>query len=994
MNALNKSIGTILPAIRISFTLVLLTTCIFLAADLLGFTPKEANYVLDSRKKVSEALAIQFSILTSVQDIKKTQKLIRYIVKYNPDILSAGIRLTKGNLIFQSGNHKYLWKGYDEKKSTSTHVLIPIIQHGSLWANVELRFESINEDSFLGFFKQPIVKMTAFILLIGFFVYLVFMLRILRQLDPSAVIPERVNAAFDTLSEGLIILDEKEQIILSNKAFSDKIDRSPTSLLGVKMSELNWAHISAQKSGSGFPWDQVIKSGNSSVGSHLLLKTSKGIQIKFALNTSAISGNKDRNLGVLITLNDMTEVETHNSKLQSTILQLKKSTSHVEQQNKELHYLATRDPMTGCLNRRSFSEKFEELFSEALEQDLELSCFMVDLDHFKLVNDNYGHGVGDEVIKLLAEILHSNTRKVDVVGRYGGEEFCVVLPGLKTDEAFIVAERIRIRIKDESSSRFKDGPLVTASIGVASILNPAETPSDLNNLADNALYTAKESGRNLVIIWKPENATSLDAEKTEPENPVESNNAVDSTKVINLQNRIDQLENIASKFSAELEYNNSYDALTGLPNQILFYDRVTQAIERGFRHDQLAAVFIFDLDMFGQINSTFGRSIGDQLLRTIAERLETIFRKSDNISRLTISRVAGDEFAIFLSDLTGKEQVTWTVKRLLDEINNPILIDNHKIHLSSHVGISLYPTDANTPEELLNNAMTAKQHCKSAKSDFNYQFFDPQMQDLSIKHLHLDKELRHSIENENWQLFYQLKWDIKQKKITGVEALIRWNHPIRNTLAPLEFIDFAEQRGLIIPIGDWVIKKACKQMKEWMDIGIYDCKIAINLSSVQLMQSDITHKIFSTLETYSVPPRLLELEITETTLMNNLETAIESLRKLNARGINIAIDDFGTGYSSLGYLKNLPINTLKIDKSFIKDICNDDNDQKIVQPMISMAHSMGMTVVAEGVEEKEQLDLLSQYSCDEIQGYLLSKPIPANEMIKILRDPQKIIDII
>ncbi len=988
MNVLKKSIGAIFPAMRISFAMVLLTTCILLGADLLGFTPNEVKYILDSRKQVSEALAIQFTMLASDRDIKQIQKLIRYIVKRNPEILSAGIRSSSGNLTFHSGNHKLLWKGYDEHKSTSTHVLVPIIQNGRLWANVELRYSELDQDSFQGFFKRPIFKMSAFVLLIGFFSYLVFMLRTLRQLDPSAVIPERVNAAFDTLSEGLVILDEKEQIVLANKAFSEKTGRSVSSLLGIKMSELNWTNISKHQSGTKYPWTQVLKNGINSVGSQLVFKNSDNKIIKFVLNVSPISGNEESSQGVLITLDDITQIEERNTELQTIVKQLEDTHAQVKQQNKELHYLATRDPMTGCLNRRAFSELFEKLFTTAREQNLELSCIMADLDHFKSVNDNYGHAKGDEVIKLLAEILHSNTRKIDLVGRYGGEEFCVVFPGLSSKEAFVVAERIRIRMKDESIKRFSQGPKVTASIGVASIFDNPETPANLNNFADEALYTAKESGRNCVSIWKAEN-TAMHT----PENE-QLVDVVEPTNVTKLQNRIVQLEDLATQFSAELEYNKSYDTLTGLPNQILFFDRVSQAIERGYRHDQLAAVLIFDIGMFSQINTNFGRSTGDKLLKHVAERLETIFRKCDNISRLSISRVVGDEFAILLTDLSDREQVTWAVKRLLDEINIPIVIEENTINMSSSVGISLYPTDASTADDLLNNAMTAKQYCKTVKADYDYQFYDHQMQDVSIKHLQLDKEIRHAIENEHWILFYQLKWDIKQNKIVGVEALIRWNHPQRGILSPFEFIDFAEQRGLIIPIGNWVLKQACIQIKEWIDQGIFDCKIAVNLSSVQLMQSNIAKNIFNILETYSVPPRLLELEITETTLMDNLATAIESLRKLNARGISIAIDDFGTGYSSLGYLKNLPINTLKIDRSFIKDICQDENDKKIVKTLISMAHSMDMKVVAEGVEERDQFDLLNQYSCDEIQGYMLSKPIPAEEITELLKNPQTIMDIL
>jgi len=972
---------------RMSFALVMLTSCILITADMLGFAPDEDKYMLDARTKVSESLAIQFSVLAPSQDIKKIQQLIRYIIKRNDDILSAGIRLKSGQLVFESNKHVDLWNGYNQKVSTTSHIIVPILQKGKFWGNVEFRFKELKTESFFGFFKKPIFKLGVFTMVIGFFVFLVFMLRTLRQLDPSSVIPERVNAAFDTLSEGVIIIDEKEQILLTNKVFSKKIGQNAESLLGIKVSELKWERISAQKSGAEFPWKNVLQNGKVSAGAQLKLKIADGKYLKFLLNVSPIAGGKGNTQGVLITLDDITQLEERNTELQTIVARLEKSREHIQQQNKELHFFATRDPMTGCLNRRSFSEQFEKVFTKARKLNTELPCIMVDLDHFKSVNDNYGHATGDIVIKLLGDILKTSTRKSDLVGRYGGEEFCLVLPGQTMDEAFTVAERIRLRMKSESTKRFEEGPHVTASIGIASIFDKAKNPEALNNQADQALYVAKESGRNRVVRWTPdaesdnENIKTTVADNIPPSEP-------EGNDVENLQHRIHELESIASQFSAELEHNKSYDKLTGLPNQILFYDRILQSIERGLRHGQAVSVLIIDIEMFSQINTTLGRSIGDQLLQEVAHRLNTIFRKTDGISRLTISRFGGDEFAVLLTDLSHEQQVTWAVKRLLDGLNQPAEIEGNTIHLSCRVGASLYPNDAQNVDELLSHAMTAKQYGKKYQIEHKYQYYDKHMQDLSVKNLQLDKELRHAIDVEQWKLLYQPKMNIKSGKIIGAEALIRWNHPVRGLLSPIEFIDFAEEHGLIIPIGDWVIKQACQQIKEWLELGFHDCRVAINLSSVQLMQPDIVNNLFKALDKYQVPPRLLEVEVTETTLMDNMHVAIESLRRLNSRGIHIAIDDFGTGYSSLSYLKNLPINNLKIDRAFIKDLQIDESDQQIVQTLINMAHALDMSVIAEGVEEIEQFDLLNRYDCDEIQGYLLSSPISAQDFLGLLRNPQ------
>lgn len=981
-----------MPAMRISFALVLLTACLLLSAELLGFAPDESKYLLDARKQVSEALAIQFTIFTPNQDSKNIQKMLGYVVKRNPEIESAAIRLQNGQLIFQVGDHEKKWDDSVKEKSSTTHLIVPILQNNEPWGNIELKFSPLRGLSRFDFMHQSIFKMGSFVLLMGFFVYLVFMLRTLKLLDPSAVIPDRVNAAFDTLSEGIIILDEREQIVLANKSIIEKLARPMSSLMGVKLSTLQWQGSNADRSGQHFPWQKVLSSGTSSIGRQLTLASADENIFKFVINASPIQNEKSVTQGVLITLDDITELEESHTVLQTTVSRLEEAQLLVERQNKELHFLATRDSLTGCLNRRAFTEQFDYAFKEAQKNNTELSCFMADIDHFKKVNDTFGHATGDEVIKLLAEILHATARKVDLVGRYGGEEFCVVLPGLTIEQAFAVAERIRLRLNDESIKRYETGPHVTASFGVSSLKDNPVSPSEMNNFADEALYVAKKSGRNRVIYWQPATET-ISPDKGSLDENLPNNNIdekIETDSLTKLQERIIELESIATQFSAELEYSKNYDALTGLPNQSLFYDRISQVIERGNRGGQLAAVLIIDIGMFNQVNTTLGRNAGDKVLTETSERLKTKLRKYDAISRMTISRFGGDEFAVLLTDLATKEAVTWVVNRLQETLAEPVDIAGNNIFIASHIGISLYPSDGSSVDDLINNAMTAKNYSKQLDSETHYQFFDEHMQELSIKQINLDKELRDSILYENWALLYQPKIGIKSNSIQGVEALIRWKHPSRGLLSPNEFIEFAEQRGLIVPIGDWVIRTACLQLQEWMSLGV-DCKISVNVSAMQLRQEDFVSKIFRILTSYGVPPRQLELEVTESTLMNNFDVALTSLKRLSSRGFSIAIDDFGTGYSSLSYLKNLPINTLKIDRTFIKDICKDENDKKIVQALISMAHSLGMTVVAEGVENQDQFELLAEYSCDQIQGYLISKPIPSNEMTEMLSKADRLI---
>jgi diguanylate cyclase (GGDEF)-like protein/PAS domain S-box-containing protein len=438
-------------------------------------------------------------------------------------------------------------------------LVVPILKNGESWGDIEIKYTPLRGESGLDFYQQSIFKMGSFVLIVGFFVNLVFMLRTLRILDPTAVIPGRVTAAFDTLTEGIIILDEHEQIVLVNKAMTEKLVQPMSALLGKKLSTLQWEGAKDESPDYYFPWQRVLSTGKSSIGAQLTLISSDFHAFKFVINASPIQSANGMTQGVLITLDDITELEERNIALQKTVSRLEEAQSQVEQQNKELNFLVTKDPLTGCLNRRSFNEQFEIVFKQAQQNKSELSCFMADIDHFKAVNDNYGHAKGDVVIKLFAEVLQANTRKVDLVGRYGGEEFCIVIPDLSAEEVALVAERIRLRLKDESENRFETGPHVTASFGVSSLKDNPLNPLELQNLADEALYVAKQSGRNQVIRWQPgsEHVSHVET-KTDLVNEVKQDGKSEDTSatssITKLQQRVNELESIASQFSAELEY--------------------------------------------------------------------------------------------------------------------------------------------------------------------------------------------------------------------------------------------------------------------------------------------------------------------------------------------------------------------------------------------------------------------------------------------------------
>jgi len=457
-----------------------------------------------------------------------------------------------------------------------------------------------------------------------------------------------------------------------------------------------------------------------------------------------------------------------------------------------------------------------------------------------------------------------------------------------------------------------------------------------------------------------------------------------------LQFQIEQLKN-----SVPNVYEKNYDKQTGLPNQGVFYDRLNQSIKRASRNNQLTAVLIIDFDLFSQANNSYGLDVAEKMFSLLAVKISSIFRKTDTVSIIkfdnndvTISRFEGGVYGILLSDLDDHMKVTWTVNRVFDQLSQAVVFEDKEVNVTCNIGISIFPEDASSVEDLISHANTAKSFENKSFTNNSFQFYNVSMQEKSLKLLGLEVEIKRAIKDEEWILYYQPKVDISTDTIVGMEALIRWNHPERGILSPCEFIGLAETRGLIAEIGKWVLRAACKQAKIWLDSGV-ETKIAINLSAVELHNTKLSNQILSIIHESQIKPQLIELEVTETMVINNLEMAVRTLDNLRRNGVNILIDDFGTGYSSLEYLKRLPIDVLKIDRIFIKDIMTDDFDKSIVKTIISMAHSLGLKVVVEGVETLEQYTVVKQMSCDEVQGYLLSKPVNAECATSLLE--QKII---
>ncbi|MGZ5025852.1 MAG: putative bifunctional diguanylate cyclase/phosphodiesterase [Methylobacter sp.] len=437
------------------------------------------------------------------------------------------------------------------------------------------------------------------------------------------------------------------------------------------------------------------------------------------------------------------------------------------------------------------------------------------------------------------------------------------------------------------------------------------------------------------------------------------------------------------KLSEErLNYLAHHDPLTGLPNRLLFHDRLERAVLQAQRNKCMVAVMFLDLDRFKAINDTLGHVIGDELLVAVAERLKRCAREID-----TIARLGGDEFAVIITQITQEEDVGQIAKKIIQTLSSVYSVGGYEVFITASIGINLYPGIDNDRSKLLENADVAMYHAKQYGRN-NYKFYSADMNAVAFERLMLETNLRRALERQEFRLYYQPQIDMQSGVVNGVEALIRWQHPDLGLVSPIEFIPLLEETGLIIPVGEWVIRTACGQIREWLDAGFPPLTMAVNLSARQFRQPNLVEMIEQMLLEFTIPPELLELELTESVLMDNMEETVETLRKLKLLGLKIAIDDFGTGVSSLGYLKHFPIDTLKISHDFVLNLPADSADASIASAVIGLARNMQLSSVAEGVENQGQMDFLRGQDCERIQGFLFSRPIPSDQMTTLLTNWQ------
>ncbi len=426
------------------------------------------------------------------------------------------------------------------------------------------------------------------------------------------------------------------------------------------------------------------------------------------------------------------------------------------------------------------------------------------------------------------------------------------------------------------------------------------------------------------------------------------------------------------QLSDQLAHQAHHDALTGLPNRLLFHDRLRQAITQARRAGTMVALLYVDLDRFKLINDTLGHAAGDELLREVASRLRSCLRASDSLARMS-----GDEFTITLTGLKNSQHASVVADLVLAQLRNPFVVDGSEVHVTASVGISVFPQDAPDADALQRSADNAMYRAKSRGKN-RFEFFLPEMGEALFQRLEVENYLRRALERGEFCLHYQPQFDLQSGRLVGQEALLRWNHPKLGSIPPDKFIPIAEENGLIVPIGTWVLEQACQQTSAWQRAGYPLKGVSVNVSALQFGRADFVDTVGRVLDSTGLEAPFLELELTESLVIRDVRESASKMEKLRELGVRISMDDFGAGYSSLSYLQRLPIDILKLDRSFVEEFKTSGGDSSLVRGIVSLAHGLGIRVTAEGVETQEQLELVHHSGCDKVQGFLLGRPSPAS----------------
>jgi len=971
--------------LQLGASLVLLSLSVLFAADVVGLHDDPNARENELRKVLVSSLAEQLSMLARDGGPDAVERAVADFAKRGAVASSVALTRADGTVTVRRGDPELL----EEKPGAFGGVRadIPIYRGDRPWGELRIAFpphrKLLEELAWLAF--VGIASLVSFALFLG---------KMLVQLDPGRAVPDKVDSAFDLFSAGVVIVDGGLRIVMANQAAADIVEQSPDALSGRTLEDaFAWEFPSEAQA----PWTTTLHSGLAVSDQQVRLRGAQGETRVYSISCAPIGDEPAGLRGVLVTLDDMTLIEQRNTELASAMDELRRSRDEIEVRSAELERLATTDPLTGVANRRTFLERLDVAIEQARSESTPLSCIMSDIDHFKRVNDTYGHPAGDAVICAVASALSAACREQDLVARFGGEEFVVLLPGLGAEEAFEVAERVRIVIIALASGDDLPVPQLSASFGVAVLAKDLGEATDLVDAADRALYVAKQSGRNRVSIYHRDGSTSTaSGEAQMPESAAESTSEQlhDPKSVVPsesdlAQARIHELESRLQRREDEILSLSEYDSLTGVPMHELFLQRVTAELDRAARTGSLIGVMSFDLRDLRRIVARFGHAACDTLVVAFVERLEEGLRANDVVSKIAaehnLSRMTSNEYGVLLSDLSDASGALIVVARLRRLLSEPFELGSAKLYLGANIGIALSPPGrAVEAATLYAQASEARLLAVEKPDKVAHAFASADLDAESDDYLRIESELHDALEARALELYFQPKFDLESRRVTGLEALLRWQRAERGFLSPEVFVAVAEANGLIEPLSSFVLQSTLSQIGVWRAMGFEDLRVSVNVSPMQLRSATFVDDVLEALERSGVPGRQLDIELTETTVLDCPTDARKALARLRQKGVSISIDDFGTGYTSLSLLADLPLDTIKIDRSLVEAMAGGERNRAVIESIVRMAHALTLRVVAEGVETDEQLEALAGLGCDEIQGYLISRPQPANDTTAFL----------
>ncbi len=947
------------PTFWLSFGLVSVTLALALTAYLMGLMPDGHRAELESRAKVAESIAVQLANAANRNDDVVLRDTLEAIVERNDDVFSSAFRLADGSIVVSSGDHEKHWVASEDGKSTPTHVTVPLYGAEGLQGAIELSFGPATTGSRLLGIPVTLLLFLLYLMGAGFAGYFFILRRTLHELDPGRVIPERVQKSFDTLSEGVIILDEKERILLVNQSFAAICGKGHEPELGRKINTMSWRMRDGRAQAGGYPWHTAIRENREMREGALSLRTHDGAIHNFNVNATVIADEKDKVIGAIVTLTDMTRTKRDREELEKVSEKLRLVEKEAAQRGRELTYVSRHDVLTGCLNRRAYFQQLTNELERKSDQDKPVATLMVNIDRLQTINEHHGIAAGDQVVAGVAECLKSVAGETGFVGRYSSVEFCITLPGCDEARACELAEKLRNQVSGQSSKLLPGDTSLSISLGIASGTGAAIAAHTHINHCEQALDHAKTAGGNRNVLWRE----GLD--QTQAAQVISASGGAE-------QKSLPIVQRAQATQSASLPSPSS--ALVADISE--FMAGIDRSLHLSQMRSQPSAVVQISVATWSYLLEALGEAASEDLTRAIKHRFESRLNERHNL----ISLASTGEFLISVSQIDSREDVARLVNRLLEDVRKPFIVNKQDVYVSCHAGIAMFPDNGGTAAILTRNAGVAMRRAEEEGAADGYSFYNAKMIQESQRRLDIEAGIREALQRDEFELFFQPIVDLKTGALSAAESLLRCTNRRLSSVRIDQIIGIAEQSSLIAEIDMWVLQAALKQMQIWDDTGVSLPKISINISATQFSDIEFMDKVFDAIKSVRFSPSRVQIEVTETSKMADVEVAAPQLKRLQQLGVLIALDDFGTGQASLTYLQRLHPDVVKIDRSFVSNVHANHANATMVSAVTVMAHCLGLKVVVEGVEDEHECEFLRTTGCDEMQGYFISKPMPSAVM--------------